>query len=155
MIIQTRYFGEIDLSEDKVITFENGIMGFEDFKKYTLLYDNEKEERPSISWLQSLEEESLALPVVNPFLIDETYNPVVDDELLQSLGELTDENIVLLLVMTIPSEIEKMTANLKAPLVINADSKKGCQIIVENQDYPIKFNAYEALKNLKAKKGDE
>ncbi|MFA9464531.1 MAG: flagellar assembly protein FliW [Velocimicrobium sp.] len=155
MIVQTRYFGEIDLSEDKIIIFENGIMGFEQFKKFTLLYDSEKEERPSISWLQSLDEKSLALPVINPLLVDEGYNPVVEDDLLKSLGELTDENIAILLVMTIPSDIKKMTANMKAPIIINSDTRKGCQVIVENQDYPIKFKVYECLKNPNAKKGDE
>ncbi len=155
MIIQTKHFGEIDLSEDKIITFENGIMGFENSKKFTLLYDSEKEDRPSISWLQSIDEKELALPVINPFLVKNDYNPIVEDELLRPLGELDDENVAILLVMTIPSDIKKMTANLKAPIIVNSDTRKGCQIIVGNQDYLIKYNAYEALQNAKAKKGDE
>lgn len=155
MNVQTRYFGEIELSEDKIITFENGIMGFEAFKKFTLLYDCEKEERPSISWLQSVEEKGLALPVVNPFLVKEDYNPRVEDELLESLGEFHDENTVILLVLTIPADIKKMTANLKAPIVINSDTKRGCQIVVENSEYAVKYNVYESLRELKEKKGDE
>ncbi len=153
MMIQTKHFGEIDLTEDKIISFENGIMGFENFKKFTLLYDSEKEDRPNISWLQSLDETNLALPVINPFLVKSDYDPVVEDELLKPLGELNDENIAIFLVMTIPSDIEKMTVNLKAPIIVNSDTRKGCQIIVENQDYPIKYNVYEVLQN--AKKGDE
>ncbi len=155
MIIQTKHFGEIDLTEDKIITFENGIMGFENFKKFTLLYDCEKEDRPNISWLQSIDEKEMALPVVNPFFIKEDYNPVVDDELLKPLGDLDDENVAILLVMTIPSDIKKMTANLKAPIIVNSDTRKGCQIIVENEEYPIKYKVYDVIQNLKAKKGDE
>lgn len=155
MIVQTKHFGEIDLSEDKIITFENGLVGFEEFKKFTLLYDSEKESRANISWLQSLEEKTLALPVINPFLVKEDYNPIVEDELLKPLGELTDDNVAILLVMTIPTDIKKMTVNLKAPLIINSDSRKGCQLIVENQEYPIRYYMYEDFQSIKEKKGDE
>ena len=140
MLVKTRCFGEINLSEDKIITFDNGIMGFEEYKKYTILFDNTDEKESTISWLQSLEEESFAIPVINPLLVKEDYDPIVEDELLKPLGELNDENLLVLLSMTIPSNLEKMTANLKAPFIINSDTKKGCQIIVENKDYEVKYN---------------
>ena len=61
------------------------------------------------------------------------------------LGELTEENLVILLTMTVPSNIKEMTVNLKAPIVINADTRKGTQIIVENQDYEVKYKVYGIL----------
>lgn len=149
MLVKTRHFGEIDLTEDKILTFENGILGFEDYKKYTILFNNEDGKGETISWLQSLDEETLAIPVINPLLVKEDYDPVVEDEWLESLGQLNDDNILVLLSMTIPSNLEKMTANLKAPFIINSDTKKGCQIIVENKEYEIKYNVYEALKKKK------
>lgn len=154
MLIKTRCFGDIDLDEDKVLTFDNGIMGFEEYKKFTILYDNEDEGVPVISWLQSLDEAGLAIPVISPLLAKEDYNPVVEDELLVSLGDLTEENIVILLSMTIPSDMTKMTANLKAPFIINSDTRKGCQIIVENSDYEVKYNIYEAFQKMKKGKTD-
>jgi flagellar assembly factor FliW len=155
MLIKTRHFGEIDLDENKIIYFNNGILGFEDYKKYTLLYDNEEGARPDISWLQSLEEPTLAIPLISPFLIKSDYNPEVEDEQLKSLGEITEDNIVVMVSITIPSDVHNMTVNLKAPFIINSDTKKGAQIIVENSDYEIKFRFYEQLKELKAAKGDE
>lgn len=149
MLIKTRCFGDIDLDEDKVLTFDNGIMGFENCKKFTILYDNEEEDTPIISWLQSLEEPGLAIPVISPLLAKKDYNPVVEDELLASLGELTEENVVILLSVTVPSDITKMTANLKAPFILNSDSKKGCQIIVENSDYEVKYNIYDVFQKMK------
>ncbi len=154
MLIRTRHFGEIDLDENKLIYFTNGILGFEDFKKYTLLYDNEGEDRPDISWLQSLEEPSLAIPVISPFLLWEDYNPEVEDELLKPLGELNNDNIVVLVSITVPSDITRMSANLRAPFILNADTRKGCQIIVENSDYEIKHYFYDKLQAIKAAKGD-
>ena len=44
MLIKTRYFGEIDVDDQKVITFDEGLIGFENLKKFTLIYNNETEE---------------------------------------------------------------------------------------------------------------
>jgi flagellar assembly factor FliW len=155
MLVKTRYFGEIDLNEDKVIEFESGIMGFEEFKKYTILYDVEGDDTPSISWLQSVEEPGLALPVISPLYIDREYDPTVEDELLKPLGEINEDNLAILLIMSVPSDLKNMTVNLKAPLIINSDSKKGRQIIVENQEYEIRYNIYDAIQKMKTAKGAE
>lgn len=152
MIINTKHFGEIDLDENKIIYFENGILGFENYKKYTILYDDEDGKRPDISWLQSLDEPLLAIPVISPFIVKRDYNPEVEDELLRPLGNLTEDNIVVLVSVTVPSDIEKITANMKAPFVINADSKKGAQIIIENSDYLVKYEFYKQLMEYKAAK---
>ena len=94
MKVQTKWFGEIEVSDDKIITFDKGIIGFEDWKKYTLVYDAEKEENISIIWLQAIDEPTLALPVMKPEFVYETYDPVVEDELLKSLGDdIQDDNI--------------------------------------------------------------
>lgn len=149
MLIQTKYFGEIDLTEEKIITLERGLFGFEEFKKYTILYDCEKEGGSNISWFQSVDEPALALPVINPLLVKEDYNPVVEDELLSGIGEITEENLVILLTMTVPADIKEMSVNLKAPIIINADTRKGTQLIVENQDYEVKYKIYDLLKEKK------
>jgi flagellar assembly factor FliW len=149
MLVKTRHFGEINLEDNKVIYFENGILGFEDYKKYTLLFDDEDGERSDISWLQSLDEAALAIPVINPFLVKKDYNPSIEDELLKPLGELSEENIVVLVTITVPEDIKKITANLKAPFVINSDTRKGAQIIVDNSDYEVKYGFYNQLKAAK------
>lgn len=149
MLVKTKYFGEINLSEDKIITMERGMFGFEEYKKYTILYDSEKEGRPNVSWLQSVEEPGLAFPVINPLVVKEDYNPVVEDELLKGLGEITEENIVILLLLTVPQDAIQMTANLKAPIIINADTRKGAQVVVENEEYEIKYKIYDILKGKK------
>ena len=83
MLVKTKYFGEINLSEDKIITMERGMFGFEEYKKYTILFDSEKEGKANVSWFQSVEEPGLAFPVINPLVVKEDYNPVVEDELLK------------------------------------------------------------------------
>ena len=69
MRVQTKWFGEIEVSDEKIITFEKGIIGFEAWKKYTLVYDAEKEEDVSIVWLQAVDEPTLALPIMKPEIV--------------------------------------------------------------------------------------
>lgn len=144
MLVKTKYFGEVDLPEEKILTFDRGLIGLTDYKRFTILYDCEKEET-NISWLQSVEEPTLALPVIRPWLVKEDYNPTIEDELLVPLGDLTEENLVILLTLTVPSDISNMSVNLKAPIIINADTRKGAQIVAENQDYEVKYKVYEIL----------
>lgn len=145
MLVKTRYFGEIELEEDKIITFKDGLFGLEEYKRYTILYDIEAGEEHTYSWLQCVDEQDLALPVISPVYVDEEYNPIVEDELLADLGELKDDELVILLTMTVPKDITKMTVNKKAPIIINASTRKGVQLIAENPDYEVKYNFYEAL----------
>ena len=154
MLIKTRYFGEIDVDDQKIITFDNGLIGFEYLKKFTLIYNNESETSGNVTWLQSLDEPMVAFPALSPFYVMTDYNPIVEDEVLKPLGELTEENVIILLTLSVPSDITKMSANLKAPLVINADTKKGCQIIAENPDYVVKYNIYDLVKKSKEAKGE-
>ena len=149
----TRLFGEIEIDESKIITFEDGIIGFPDMKKFTLIFDEEKEGRPSISWLQSMDEPEIAFPVMDPLFICEAYNPSVEDELLKNLGTIKEDNLYVLVTVTVPQDIKELAVNLKAPIVINTDTRKASQIIVED-DLPVRYRIYEILEEAKKKAGE-
>ena len=149
----TRLFGEIEIDESKIITFEDGIIGFPDMKKFTLIFDEEKEGRPSISWLQSMDEPEIAFPVMDPLFVCETYNPSVEEELLKNLGTIKEENLYVLVTVTVPQNIKELAVNLKAPIVINTDTRKASQIIVED-DLPVRYRIYEILEEAKKKAGE-
>lgn len=148
MGIQTKLFGEIEVNEEKKIYFPGGIIGFPDLQNFLLIHDAEKENN-SISWLQSVEEPAFAMPVIDPLVLISDYNPMVEDEMMGILGELSPENLLVLVTMTIPADITKMTANLKAPIVINAGNNKACQLIVEDEHYEVKHPIYDILKSKK------
>lgn len=150
MNINTKAFGEVEIAEDKIITFKNGIIGFPELKRFTLLHDEEKGAGAGIRFLQSIDEAGFAMPVMDPLLVKPDYDPEVDDELLGSLGELTDENILVLVTVTIPSDLTQMSVNLQGPVIINVDERKACQLIVEGSAYPVKFPIYEIFKTRKA-----
>lgn len=152
MKINTRIFGEIEISDEKIITFENGIIGFPDMKHFTLLHDEEKGSNAGLRFLQSIEEPNFAMPVMDPLSVKEDYDPEVDDELLKSVGNLTEENILVLVTATIPSDLTKMSVNLQGPIIINVSEMKACQIILDTETYPVKFPIYDIVQ---AKKGGE
>lgn len=151
MVAETKFFGTVDIEDDKLIEFPAGIIGFENLKKFALIYDTNKEERSSISWLQSMEEPLMALPVINPLDIKAEYTPIIEDELTKQIGNPADADIMILVTMSIPSDLTQMTANLKAPIIINTTNRKAMQVIAENEDYEIKYNVYKVFEELKAK----
>lgn len=154
MVAETKFFGTIDIEDDKIINFPNGIIGFENLKNFALIYDSEREERSKISWLQSMEEPLMVLPVINPLDLVDAYTPTIEDELMKNIGDPADADLLIFVTLSIPSDLTMMTANLKAPLIVNTVERKAMQVIVENQDYPVKFNAYEAIQAMKEKEGE-
>lgn len=153
MIIKTKAFDEISIDEDKIIRFENGIIGFPELKDFALVHDMEKTDG-TLSWMISIQEPAFAMPVIDPLAVKNTYNPKVEEELLKSIGELNPEEMLVLVTLTVPSDITKMSINLRAPIIINATEKKACQIIIDGEEYSVKFPVYDLLKASKEKAGE-
>lgn len=152
MRVETRVFGEIDIEDTKIINFEDGIIGFPDLKQFAIIYNDEKEKKGAISWLQSLDEPVFAMPVMDPLMVKPDYNPSVEEELLKSLGNLDADNMLVLVTVTVPEDIEKITVNLKAPIVINADERKAAQVIVEGEK--VKYPIYDIIRPEEEKAGE-
>lgn len=147
MTVETRLFGEITIADEKLIIFPEGIVGFPFLEKFALIHDADNENAP-IMWLQSMDEPDFAMPVIEPNLVMENYNPTVDDEYLGPVGELSEDQIYVLVTITVPPEIEKMSVNLKAPIIINMANNQAVQIIVED-DFKVKHPIYETLRKRK------
>lgn len=150
MLINTKVFGEVEITDDKIITFPGGIIGFPELRRFTLLHDEEKGVNAGIRWLQSLEEPGFAMPVMDPLVVKADYNPEVDDELLTGIGTITADNLLVLVTVRVPSDLTQMSVNLQGPIIINVDDRKACQIIVDTDAYPVRFPIYEILQSRKA-----
>ena len=153
MRADTRFFGTIEIEEDKLIHFENGIIGFPELRNFTLIYDSEKEDGTAISWMQSMDNPEFAMPVMDPLVLDPNYNPTIEDEFLKPLGEMKAEDTLVLVTVRVPKDIKDISVNLKAPIIINSHSRKAGQLIVEN-DYPVRHCIYDLLKDAKEKAGE-
>ena len=149
MKINTKVFGEIEIADDKIIHFPSGIIGFPDLTDFALVHDEEKGVG-AIHWLQSVQEPAFAMPVMDPLLVRPDYNPEIDDELLKSIGELIPEEMLVLVTVTVPGDLTKMSVNLRGPIIINAAEKKACQVIIDGEDYAVKYPIYDILNAKKA-----
>ncbi len=155
MKVKTKWFGEVEIDDEKIIMFDSGLIGFEDYKRYAIVYDIEKNKDAMIMWLQSLDDVALALPIIRPELICEDYDPIVEDELIQTLGEdIANADLLVLVIATVPPDLTRMTCNLKAPIIINAGTRKAIQLIADNEEYQVRFPIYDVLNKKKEKAGE-
>ena len=152
MVIETKLFGEIDIDDSKKITFVQGIIGFPDLKDFLLVHDSESS--GGIRWMQSIQEPAFAMPVIDPLIVMPDYNPQVEDELLKPLGEMTEEGTLVLVTITVPHDLTKMTVNLKAPIVINGETRLANQIITDDEQYLVKYPIYDILQAAKERAGE-
>lgn len=122
-------------------------------RRFALLHDEDRGAGAGIRFLQSLDEPGFAMPVMDPLAVKPDYDPEVDDELLASAGNITEDNLLVLVTVSIPGDLTKMSVNLQGPIIINIDEHKACQLIVENSSYPVKFPVYDILQAAKGKAG--
>ena len=90
------------------------------------------------------------MPVMDPLIVCPDYNPEADDELFNVLGEIKPEELLVLVTVTVPKDLTQMSVNLKGPIIINAAEKRALQIIVEGDEYKVKFPIYDILNQKKA-----
>ena len=137
MQLETAHFGVINIEEEDVIYFPEGIPGFENSKKYALIGNDTGE--AVFFWLQSVDMPELCFVVTDPFMVYDGYGVDVDDDDVELL-KITDANKVLTLtIVIIPENINEIRVNLKAPILINMEKKLGKQIIQKNDNLPIRY----------------
>ncbi|WP_017379006.1 flagellar assembly protein FliW [Paenisporosarcina sp. TG-14] len=137
MKIQTSRFGELEIADSSVITFNKGIPGFEESKKYVLIPADEKGETPFF-FLQSIEKEEVNFFLVDPFSYFKEYDIKLAEQMVDRLQLEDSTDAIVLTTVTVKDEIKNATTNLKAPIIINNNSQLGMQIVLDNKDYLIK-----------------
>ncbi len=159
MQLLTKHFGELEIDERKVIDFPTGLPGFQDCKQFILLDCNgqtvdkikPKEEYKtddfyanSFYWLQSVENGNLAFVLLDICTIMPGYNPIFYDEQLKELGASTT-GFLILNIAVIPEDINNMTVNLRAPVLINFSMCLGKQLIAANEEYHVRHKVLEEI----------
>jgi flagellar assembly factor FliW len=145
MKITTKTHETIDIDERQILNFPHGLFGFEVLRDYALL----DTDCPPFYSLQSIDIESLAFTLIDPFLFRPDYEVQLDDDDLQELGIDEPRQGLILSIVTIPNR-NSMTANLQGPLIINRETRLGKQVILQDprwmtkHDIIAEFNAREA-----------
>lgn len=144
MLLETKHFGEIEIDEKSIIVFDSGLPGFEELKKFTLI-GNEDETSP-FKWLQCVNEPQMAFAVANPFLIVRDYDFELSDDATDRLKIEKGEDVVVYVILVVPEDYQKISMNLKAPLIINGRNKKGAQIILDTDKYTVRHYILDELR---------
>ena len=135
MIIETKYLGKVDIDEEKIILFENGIPGFIDEKEFIIL---DIPGNDVLQLLQSLRSPNLAFFIANPHQFDPSYQFRLPESVLETLQITTEEEVIILSIMTINEPFHTSTINLQAPIIINYRTRLGKQIILNDERYSMK-----------------
>ena len=143
MKVKTTRFGELEVNPTDIITFSEGLLGFENQKKYFVVDPGDS---TLILWLQSTEDEKIAFPIIEPKIFKPDYIARLS---AAELRELKLENInhsAVFSILTIPEDVTQMTANLKAPLVINLKEQIAKQVVLQENEYTIKYLMFKELR---------
>lgn len=140
MIVQTDYLGEVEVDETEIYTFDEGVYGFPDSKRYVFI-GAITAEFPFL-WMQSLDEAHARFVVTNPFAFKESYDFVLSEKTLEELAVSGAEDLLFYTTVVIPENVQKTTTNLKSPVVLNISNRKGRQVIL-SEEYPYKYPIFE------------
>lgn len=135
MVLTSKIYGDVEYSENNIITFEKGILGFEELKKYALIKLMDYE---PFYLLQSIEDESIGFIVLSPFDFYREYEFDLDENNLKRLKIENEGEVNVFAIVTLDSDPNKITTNLKAPIIINISNNLGEQIVLNRDQYKIK-----------------
>ena len=134
MKIESTRFGSVEIRDDAVIEFPEGIIGLPG-TRYALIAQNEGS---SFYWLHSVDDPSVALPVTQPWLFFPAYDVQVSDEDSAKLGLEAPEHADVFCVVRAAHSLEDFTINLRGPIVVHASRRLGRQVINEAGDYAVR-----------------
>ena len=138
MLIKTKYFGEIQIDEKQIIDFPEGIPGFQDDKQYIMIRDEDTD----FTFFQSLKTEDLCFITLPPVLIVGDYGFDISKETVEKLELEKAEDVLVYSILNIPEDYKKMTANLKAPVIINIKNNKGIQELLDDDKFDLKHPVF-------------
>ena len=143
MKIETSRFGELEVDKKDIIHLKDGVLGFENLKKFFIV---DPGDQTLILWLQSTQEPKTAFPIIEPkiFMPDYSVKLVPGEMASLSLESLNDASVYT--ILTIPKTVTDMSANLKAPLIINNQTKDARQIVLQDNKLDVRYKMYKALK---------
>ncbi len=150
MRVGTTRFGELEIDLDKIIRFEGGLFGFPTTQRFILLDPGGPGSAPSqgrgwLRWLQSVDDRDLAFVVLDPTFFRPDYELSVEQETLARLELGSTEEGIVLVVATVPETPREITANLKAPILLNPHRRLAQQVILDDPRYSTRHRVLEEL----------
>jgi flagellar assembly factor FliW len=141
MIIHSKRFGSIEVNEDRIIKFDDGLLGFNDLKQFVLADDPADISMP-FKWLISLERPEVVFLVTDPGIFFKDYVFDLPEEDGRKIDAKSEDDVSVITILTVPADPKQITANLRGPLVINWRTLVGRQVILKDTDYTTKHYVF-------------
>lgn len=132
--LSTNNFGNLRIEKENIITFEQGLLGFEELKQFAIIA---VEECLPFEWLVSVEDPLVAFPILNPTLFFSDYKPALSKDDLILLDIKKEKDVEMFCIVTLGKKPEDVTLNLKGPILINMKNKMGKQVVITEDYYSL------------------
>jgi len=132
--LSTSNFGNLSIEKENIITFEQGLLGFEELKQFAIIA---VEECLPFEWLVSLEDPMVAFPILNPTFFFSDYKPSLSKDDLVLLDIKKEKDVEMFCIVTLGKKPEDVTLNLKGPILINMKNKIGKQVVLTEDYYSL------------------
>ncbi len=141
--VNSTRFGNLKIQESELINFPEGILGFETETNFCIV---DPDDSTLIMWLQSTSTPNVCFPIIEPNFFTENSNFQLPKSDLASLELSSEGNKEVYNILTIPSEASNISANMKAPIVVNTKTLKAKQIVLQDNKLSVNENIYDGLK---------
>ena len=147
MLINTKFLGEVKINESEILSFNQGLPGFPEYRQFILL---SLDADLPLALLQSTEEVSIGFVVAFPFAFKQDYAFDLSEEDKEDLHIEKEEEVLTYSIVTLQDTFVDSTINLLAPVIINANKKLGKQIVLQDSKaYPLRFPIKQAVGSAK------
>lgn len=149
MLLQTKYFGQVECEEGHLLRFDRGLFGFEEEKEFYILPFEGSE--GSLLCFQSVQTPQLAFVAMNPFSLKPDYAPVLAPEELRELGVERSQDLCFYALCVVRSPVADSTVNLRCPVAVNDRTGCAMQVILDGEEYHMRH----LLSEFGSRKGED
>jgi len=142
MELQTRQFGVLQVTEEEILHAPKGLLGFEGFEKFIVV--DQEESRP-FRWLQSVDAPELSFVIVSPAIFFSDYQVAVNAKEVADIKVKSPEDVEIYVIVTVPEDINQMTANLQGPILINPKENLLKQLVLTDGTYSVQHSIVRQL----------
>jgi flagellar assembly factor FliW len=143
MQLETTHFGTLEISKEQIITFPKGLLGFEGLNRYVVV---DREDCRPFRWLQCVDSAELALVVVDPLFFFPDYVVSVHAREVADIGATDPDDVEILVIATIPGELEQMSVNLQGPILVNRTTMLAKQMVLTDSKYTVQHRLLPELR---------
>jgi flagellar assembly factor FliW len=144
MKVNTSRFGAVEVADSDIMEFDDGLLGFEGMKRFFIV---DPADETLILWLQSVDSADVAFPILEPKIFKADYKVRLSANELRNLkiDATNKKDTLVYCILNIPVEVTTMSANLKAPIVINTASRLARQVVLQENEYSVKYPIYKEM----------